>query len=313
MQTLENAVRLRHAGQLSEAEALLRDLCDRIPGDPRVRFALATVLLQQAKWDEAWPLYEARRALLPRRSLVPVTGREWLGEPIDGARVAVCAEQGFGDQIMFGRYLSELRRRGAEVTVAVTVGNAATLFESLGYCVTTATPGRQIAGVDLWTYFGSLPLRLGKSAPPAPEYIALPTTHGGGIGVVATGDPLNPVDRHRSLPPALADRLGRLGRDLRPQATGYSGLLETASLIAGLDLVVTVCTAVAHLSLSMGKRTIVLLSKAGMDFRWNDGRRSAWYPSAHLIRQARDGEWEDVLDHAEHAAALMMSNAGNAE
>jgi hypothetical protein len=288
-------------GRLAGAEESFRALVAMAPDDPRPKFGLSVVLLQRGAWAEAWPLFEHRRALLPRRSLVPVGGEEWLGGDVSGARIAVVAEQGLGDQIMFGRYLADLKDRGADVIVALTVGNSASLFESLGCTIASAVPDRPVLGSDLWTYFGSLPLRLGRPTPPPPVYIPLPHATGGGIGVVATGDPLNPVDKLRSVPPHLEGRLNALGRDLRPQATGLSSMLDTARLIAGLDLVVTVCTAVAHLALSMGKPTWVVLSQSGIDYRWNDGRHSQWYPQARLFRQERDGEWEAVLDEVEAA------------
>jgi ADP-heptose:LPS heptosyltransferase len=76
---------------------------------------------------------------------------------------------------------------------------------------------------------------------------------------------------------------------------------DTAALIANLDLVITVDTAVAHLAGGLGRPVWILLPYAA-DWRWMTGRDdSPWYPSARLFRQRRAGDWGDVLDRVRQA------------
>jgi ADP-heptose:LPS heptosyltransferase len=70
---------------------------------------------------------------------------------------------------------------------------------------------------------------------------------------------------------------------------------DTAAFVSALDLVVTVCTSVAHLSGAIGQRTWVLLD-VNPHWVWLLERRdSPWYPTATLYRQRQFGEWDPAL------------------
>jgi hypothetical protein len=75
----------------------------------------------------------------------------------------------------------------------------------------------------------------------------------------------------------------------------FADMADTAGLVANLDLVIAVDTAVAHLAGTMGKRVWVMLPKAA-DWRWMLEREdSPWYPTMRLFRQERIGDWEGVV------------------
>ncbi len=88
---------------------------------------------------------------------------------------------------------------------------------------------------------------------------------------------------------------------------------DTAAFIDQLDLVITVCTSVAHLSAAMGKPTWVLLD-VNPHWAWGiDQDRSPWYPTARLFRQRRFGDWAPVFgDLADALGALTESGQGKA-
>jgi ADP-heptose:LPS heptosyltransferase len=77
--------------------------------------------------------------------------------------------------------------------------------------------------------------------------------------------------------------------------SGHDDVLETARVMAALDLMITVDSMPAHLAGALGVPTWTLLH-ADADWRWMDGREdSPWYPTMRLFRQERAGEWELVI------------------
>lgn len=70
---------------------------------------------------------------------------------------------------------------------------------------------------------------------------------------------------------------------------------ETAAVIANLDLVITVDTAIGHLTGALGRPVWIMLPKAS-DWRWLLKRSdSPWYPTARLFRQETPGAWDPVV------------------
>ncbi|HWF78700.1 MAG TPA: tetratricopeptide repeat protein [Caulobacteraceae bacterium] len=78
---------------------------------------------------------------------------------------------------------------------------------------------------------------------------------------------------------------------------------DTAALVAGLDLVITVDTSVAHLAGALG-RPVWILSRFDGCWRWlQDRDDTPWYPTARLFRQPAPGAWEPVIASLAEALA----------
>jgi hypothetical protein len=81
-------------------------------------------------------------------------------------------------------------------------------------------------------------------------------------------------------------------------------LLETAALVDQLDLVISVDTAVMHLTGALGK-PVWHLNRFETEWLWMLKREdSPWYPSMRIFRQQRPGSWDEVI--ARVASALVM-------
>ncbi len=92
--------------------------------------------------------------------------------------------------------------------------------------------------------------------------------------------------------------------DIRLHGGELRDFTDTARLLAEMDLVVTVDTAMAHLAGALGLPVWLLLQHAA-DFRWLRGRADTpWYPTMRLFRQGPERRWEPVLQDV--ARALKM-------
>lgn len=95
------------------------------------------------------------------------------------------------------------------------------------------------------------------------------------------------------------------GMDLRDPTPSLSDFAETAAVVANLDLVVSVDTAVLHLAGAMGKPAF-LLDRYDNCWRWLSGRAdSPWYPSLTIFRQTRPGSWAEPVRRATAALEAM--------
>jgi hypothetical protein len=255
----------------------------------------------------------------------------WNGEALEGKTILLHAEQGFGDTIQFVRYVPMVAAMGGRVIVQCH-SELVRLFRGCSGVDSVISSDEPVPAFDTHALLMSLPLvfrtRL-ETVPDTVPYLraeemavrcwrdrlaAIGDTRGvKHVGLCWAGNSIHRDDVHRSIPFA---ELGPLALDGivyhslqkdRPPG-GIDGLRvvdhsqeltdfsETAALLANLDHVVSVDTAVAHLSGAMGIATSVMLAPLP-DWRWMQHRQdSAWYPTVRLYRRRRNGKWAEVLE-----------------
>ncbi|WP_293379697.1 hypothetical protein [Phenylobacterium sp.] len=327
----ETAVAAHRAGQLAEAEDVYRRLIAQAPDLAAAHHNLVALLREQQRFEdlpqaydgligvepqdetqylravarlrlglyaEAWPGWELRPSKAPSAPRGGVA--EWRGEALDGKRILIWEEQGFGDQIQMARYILLLQARGATVQYAC----RDPLRRLIGrFCETVPRYGEVSGRWDYWICSLSLPGRFQTTLETIPPPLAVPSRAGGvGVGVAVRGNPQLPDDATRSLPAEAGLTLRSLpgAVSLEPEDSGAKDFETTRELISGLRRVVTVDTAVAHLAGSMGKPTWILLPAIWPDWRWMLRREDTpWYPSVRLLRQPAAGDWASVLRHVE--------------
>ncbi len=96
---------------------------------------------------------------------------------------------------------------------------------------------------------------------------------------------------------AAAGQAERLPQQLVDLGSDIVDFGDTAAIVAALDLVICVDTAVAHVAGALGKPCWVLLPAVHPDWRWMEERAdSPWYPRAlRLYRQQAPGDWDGVV------------------
>jgi hypothetical protein len=299
-------------GHDREAEQVLRQVLRSAPpnwkGRGGAEYILGQSLLASGRYTpEAWRALDGRHAKQSAPVPTPagaLTAPEWRGEDIRGRHLQIWPEQGLGDEIQFARFAPWLAASGVRVTL-ICRPPLVSLFESTG--VEVCSLDRVIAAgappADFWVMTWGIPGRAGvtlENLPSAPYLTAAKTRAGlGRIGVVTRGSTANPNDSNRSFPTDLASELLSLpgAISLRPEDTGVRDFMETAEIVAGLDLVITVDTSVAHLAGAMGKPVWIMLSAIEDGWRWMRGRTdSPWYPSATLYRQETAGDWRPIVE-----------------
>lgn len=247
----------------------------------------------------------------------------WDGTPVDGRRVLVRCYHGLGDTLQFCRYLPALRRRAAHVTLEVQPELAPLMALAGGADrILEFDPAAPVpsSGCDVEIMELAHALRLvPEPAPylPFPRPGAAPQLRAGFCWKAHAG-----WRPERSIPDDLAARVPAIpgvtwqslqkGEAFPGMAACPAALLDTARTVAGLDLVITVDTMVAHLAGAIGVPVWLLLDSEP-DWRWRSGGRgSPWYRGVRKYRQTTPGDWVRPLDMAS-ADVIAALQAGTVE
>lgn len=240
----------------------------------------------------------------------------WDGRGLEGRRVLVRCYHGLGDTLQFCRYLPALQRRAAHVTLEAQpelmplLGRLPGHDRLLPFRPDAPAPASEC---DIEIMELAHALRLAPQGTPYLSADPLPRPAKGllvGLCWQAGGwDPGRSVPLQSLAPLGQPPGVRLISLQRGPgaaelTAAGAPPVLDTgdrsadagtvARLLAALDLVVTVDTMVAHLAGALGRPTWLLL-KAEADWRWMAGRRSRWYDSVRLYRQAHPGRWDEPL------------------
>jgi ADP-heptose:LPS heptosyltransferase len=85
--------------------------------------------------------------------------------------------------------------------------------------------------------------------------------------------------------------------------------VDTANILAGLDLLISVDTATLHLAGAIGLPAWLLLP-FNNDWRWKaEGESTIWYDSVRIFRQEQLDDWQGVFDKVyKEINARLLSN-----
>jgi len=244
-------------------------------------------------------------------------------------------EQGAGDALHFVRFLPIAARRCQKLVLVCRADLIPVFATMPGIAEIREAGQLQVSEFDTYAPLLSLPHVLGvtlESIPAEVPYIdvaairrrkELSTVPGLAasarrkVGIVWAGSPTHRNDRQRScalreLVPVLqtpgiafysvqkgerSQELAQLPPEVqvRDLASSLHDFGDLAVILDQLDLVITVDTSVAHMAGALGKPVWVLLSYVP-DWRWGlEGETTPWYPTMRLFRQARAGDWAEIM------------------
>jgi tetratricopeptide (TPR) repeat protein len=341
MRGADRAAMIRHYGRALELD----------PASAGGHYNLALAYLRQGRYREGWIHHEYRwdfcELKLRRRGFV---APQWEGEPLHGETILLHAEQGLGDTLQFVRYAPLVAERGGRVILEVQP-RLTRLLRGLPGVHQVVTRGEPLPEFAWQCPLMSLPLAFGTTMDTIPlciPYLRADAAEtqamrerwageGLRVGVAWAGNPQHRSDEQRSMPlrallpladvpgiqwvslqkgPACAQMQALIGQfPLLDASSSCRDFAETAALAATLDLVLSVDTSLAHLAGAMGLPLWIALPRLA-DWRWmEEGEHCAWYPTAKLFRQTKDGDWTGpVQSMADELRILATQHRGpNAE
>jgi tetratricopeptide (TPR) repeat protein len=328
---------LAELGELDQAAAVFQAIIQSQGDYADAHVNYAQTLLTRGQFQRGWAEYEWR---LKRKSLAwPYPHPQWTGEDLAGKTILLRCEQGLGDTIQFIRFAPMLSQCGATVLLRCPP-QLTRLVATMPGIKRLVSADQPLPPCDFQCPLLSLPFVLGTDLPSIPAAVPylVPDpalvhlwrekldAYGQGfrVGLVWAGTALHKNDRNRSLPlrglsamaaitnvlyvslqmgaPATQLAAPPAGMKIVDVATQLTDFADTAAVIANLDLVITVDTAVAHMAGAVGKPVWTLLPVVP-DWRWLlDREDSPWYPTMRLFRQKTRGDWEKLMERV--AAAL---------
>jgi len=324
---------LHALNRLPEAIASYQRALQLKPGLAKATLNLGMVELVLGDFASGWKNYELRwnDAPLHKRDFKQPL---WKGEPLNGARILLHAEQGLGDTLQFLRYVRLVQAAGGVVILEVQ-DRLLSLASQLPQVAEVVLWGGPLPAFDWQCPLLSLPLAFGttlESVPAAVPYLSVPESsrvraesfswpEGGlRVGLLWAGNPTFAQDSYRFRSAALdlfkplfntegihwfSLQIGESTKDLSNSSWASTRIVDlssqvedmadTAAQIAKLDLVITVDTAISHLAGALGVPVWVLMPFTP-DWRWlQDRPDTPWYPTMRLFRQPRPGDWESVM------------------
>ena len=306
---------------------------EAIAHDVDAQFLLALLYLARGDYERGFRLYRARSNSVWYRTgnyVHPLDPFDHWTEATD-KRIAVIQEAGLGDMLQFVRYIPKI----AAITQSLTYYVPPTMMRLLRYNLPETITLKSLYGSNMDYDYITTDVEMAyhfrtsiDTIPTDIPYLSVPpdvvqqrrlaTVPWKRVGICWAGgerDQLNQrsYDERRSLdlkllaPLAEVEGIEFVSLQYGPRAN-EAGLMmtrvidnsfdfmDTAAIIAQLDLVITVDTSVVHLAAAMGKPTW-LLSRYDCCWRWGKNRPdSVWYPGVvRVFGQKAYRDWSQPL------------------
>ena len=301
---LDVALKLAIEGEADWSERILRE---QPQDDPRAVFNLGWHDLRHGHLRAGMDKLSAGRILNvfgspPLQTPAPI----WRGP---NPTILLRLEGGLGDQIVNARFATTLAQYGR----VVVVGDAKLLdlIRTIDGVDEVVAEGEPLPPHDYWVPAMSAAYVLKmeyEDLSGAPYLHATPRTFpkGFNVGLRWAGNPQFEHEQHRKFDPSLMLALADIPNvncyslqrdndlldvpftDLRGEMTDWTA---TASILAGLDLVITSDTSIAHCAAALGVETWIVVPVLPYYMWALPGHSTPWYDTVTLYRQETYGDW----------------------
>ncbi|MBK9348349.1 MAG: hypothetical protein IPN06_19055 [Burkholderiales bacterium] len=277
--------------------------------------------------------------------------KKWQGEKLHGKKLLIWSEHGLGDIIMMSRYIHLIPDRFGECSLEIWTPLQLVRLISENFPAQVEIVGREglleKTTFDYHTSIMSLPQVFEtyreSAIPSETPYLGVPKSATDiweerlrmyselKIGLVWSGNSSNEIDKQRSIPlSAFATIIALKGAVFISLQKGdavkqldskncpivnlmnqCSDMLDTASLVSNLDLVISVDTSIAHLAGALGC-PVWLLNRNGSEWRWLIDRiDSPWYPTMRIFNQKNKESWDTVITQVTQELSLALARRGS--
>jgi len=340
MHLIDQQLNLMIRGRFDEGWKLAEQLEASDPSDPRAKFNRGWFLIHQGKFQEGFQCLENGRALKVYGSgKINTTKPIWNGEDdLTGKTVILNMEAGFGDQIIYARFATEVWKRGGVAILCCDKSLHSVFMRIPGTyrCITldevsSISHDYWIPGFSCSWLFGHTFETLPNQPYifPKDESISLWKTLTNSekikVGIRWSGSPQFEHQQFRIFP---AEKLINLYKendhiqfyslqrdtDLRELPDAVSDLQhllisweDTVACIQNLDLVITSCTSIAHIASAMGKPTWVIVPMLPYHIWAYGGDHSPWYEdTTRVFRQKKFGKWDETFEEIKTELAKLF-------
>ena len=253
---------------------------------------------------------------------------QWDGYSYPHKTIHIVGEAGIGDEVINARFSKIIKDRGMNCIMSTVHGNISMLSSVKTLDDVFDTSECNNKEWDYWTPVMDLPYILGIDEADIPtepyisakqEYIdkwkdKIQTKKKLKVGIRWMGNPLYELELGRSIPVELFEQLNEFDiqmysfqksdgyRDLKvPTGTiDISEELEswddTMGALSNMDLVISSCTSVPHVSSALGIPTWIIVPLLPY-YTWADMKKeSCWYDNTQLYRQRVWKEWKEPFE-----------------
>lgn len=306
------------------------------PDNASAYFNKGYLKLLLSDFASGWRLFEWRWKGYAKKYFRNYTQKLWMGESLTGKTIFIHAEQGLGDFIQHFRYVLEVLKLKPEKLILEVPDGLESLVASTSPKIQIVRKKASLPKFDLYCPIMSLPLAFKTRLDTIPHNIPYLTLEESNskvikpkvsknkvpkIALVWSGSANADIDfgywRRRSIAIEKLEKLLSLPIEFHclqkevsdkdkiifknhPKLINHQDSIksfkDTADILVGMDLLITIDTSVAHLAGALAKNFWLLLPFVP-DYRWMvDRSDSPWYPTATLFRQSEPGNWDEVID-----------------